>query len=166
MVESLLDEDKCIFKEIRKLRKKSKSLSSRIDVVVGSNLIANHFSNIYARLFNNIEDKDSEKDDLMLNIQENIHQSSLEVIKQIVVKTVKDAVLNLKLNKRDSVFDVTSEMYHHSPDILYDHLTTIIQQSLIHGFLPPVVLLCTVIPLIKDSLGDITKSSNYIVEGN
>ena len=70
------------------------------------------------------------------SIQDNIVQSSISVIDQIDVKTVKEAVLNMKPNKRDSVYDVTSDMYQHGPDIFFEHLTTIIQQSLVHGFLP------------------------------
>ena len=161
LIESLLDEDKCIFDEVRKLRKKRKCLSSRIDGNVGSSLIANHFSNLYTKLFNNVENEDSAHKDLIQSIQANIGQSSMNMVEQIDIKTVKDAVLNMKPNKRDSVFDVTSDMYQKSPDIFFEHLTTILQQSLIHGFLPPVVLLCTLVPLVKDSLGDITKSNNY-----
>ena len=70
-------------------------------------------------------------------------------------------MLNMKPNKRDSVYDVTSDMYQHSSDIFFEHLTTTIQHSLIHGFLSPAVLLCTLVPLMKDSLGYITKCNNY-----
>ena len=69
--------------------------------------------------------------------------------------------LRMKVNKRDSVYNVTSDMYRNSPNVFYDHLATILRQSLVHGVLPNVVLLCTLMPLIKDNLGDITKSNNY-----
>ena len=67
----------------------------------------------------------------------------------------------MKPSKKDSNFDVSSDMYRNSPDIFYSHLATILRQSLIHGFLPNTVLLCTLMPLVKDNFGDITKSENY-----
>ena len=67
----------------------------------------------------------------------------------------------MKSSKSDSSYDVTSDLYRNSPDDFYEHLTVILQQSLIHGSLPGVVLLCTLMPLVKNSLSDITKSDNY-----
>ena len=52
-------------------------------------------------------------------------------------------------------------MYQNSSDNFITHLTIILKESLVHGMLPSIVLLCSLMPLIKDSLGDITKSSNY-----
>ena len=40
-------------------------------------------------------------------------------------------------------------------------MSTILRQSLLHGAIPHIVLLCTLTPLLKNSLGDITKSDNY-----
>ena len=76
-------------------------------------------------------------------------------------KIVKSAVNCMKPNKRDSSFDVTSDMYIHGPNIFFQHLSTILRQSIIHGVLPHIVMICTLMPLIKDSLGDLTKSDNY-----
>ena len=52
-------------------------------------------------------------------------------------------------------------MYRNSPNVFYDHLATILRQSLVHGVLPNEVLLCTLMPMIKDNLGDIAKSNNH-----
>ena len=67
----------------------------------------------------------------------------------------------MKPSERDSTFDVTSDMYRNGPEVLFQHLSTILRQSLVHGSLPNLVLLCTLTPLLKDSLGYITKSANY-----
>ena len=96
-----------------------------------------------------------------VKIESDIVPSSLEVVDKVDIKTVKAAVSNMKPNKSDSVFDVTSDMYIYGPDIFFQHLAKILRQSIIHGVLPHIVMICTLMPLIKDSLGDLTKSDNY-----
>ena len=157
LIESLIDSDKNIFEEVRKLRQKGHTLSSRIDDKVEPDLIASHFSEIYQRLFNNI---DEDLGPLHEKVSSLIGPSMVRKIQSVDCKTVRDAVRSMKPNKRDSVFDVTSDMYRNSPDIFYDQLTIILQQSLVHGILPSIVLLCTLMPLVKNSLGDITRSDN------
>ena len=84
------------------------------------------------------------------------------MVHAIDTKSICRAVEAMKPDKGDSMFNVSSDMYNkHSPEVFYDHLAVILRQSLIHGRLPRVVLLCLLTPLIKDSLGDITKSANY-----
>ena len=87
--------------------------------------------------------------------------SSADLIKKITPKLVWEAVNAMKPCKKDSNFDVSSEMFKNSPAIFYSHFATNIRQSLIHGVLPNTVLLCTLMPLVKDNFGDITKSENY-----
>ena len=67
----------------------------------------------------------------------------------------------MKACKRDSIFNVTADMYIHGSDILFDHLSTILRQSLMYGALPNLVLVCTLQHLLKESFGDITKSENH-----
>ena len=40
-------------------------------------------------------------------------------------------------------------------------ITNLLKIFLAHGFIPQVTLLCTLLPLVKDGLGDITISDNY-----
>ena len=42
-----------------------------------------------------------------------------------------------------------------------DHLAVLIQGFLIHGYISEILLLATVVPLIKDKLGDLCSSKNY-----
>ena len=83
------------------------------------------------------------------------------MINSIYAESVQSAINSLKPNKRDSVFDVTSFMYRNSLPNFSENLAKILRQSLIHGVLPDRVLLCTLMPLIKDSPGDITRRVNY-----
>ena len=49
----------------------------------------------------------------------------------------------------------------HGPSELITKLTHLIRLYFSHGFIPHIVLLCTLVPLVKDNFGDITSSSNY-----
>ena len=160
LLESLLKNDVSIFNEVRKMRKKTSGLSSQIDNKVDPNEIAEHFSEIYMKLFNTVKvDKNSEAVESKINKE--LSHSSYKLLCDMDERTISNAVNALKSDKRDSVFNVTSDMYKNSPDAFYYHLTNILKGSLVHGRLPDIVLLCSLMPLVKDNLGDITKSSNY-----
>ena len=67
----------------------------------------------------------------------------------------------MKGNKHDAIFDIVSDCIIHGPPELVTHLTNLIKLFISHGFVPYFVLLCTLMPLVKDNLGDITASDNY-----
>ena len=160
LLSSILNNNANIFEEVRKLRKKKSSLSSQIDNLVDPNQIAEHFSGIYEELFNNIK-KDPKSDLVEEKLQTELNHSSFSSLENVSEDTVRSAVEALKSDKRDSIFNVTSDMYKSSPDEFYKHMTNILKGSLVHGKLPDVVLLCSLMPLVKDNLGGITKSKNY-----
>ena len=71
-------------------------------------------------------------------------------------------LLNLmKEKKNDAIFNITSDLYLNGPPELITHLTNLIRMYLAHGSVPFVILLCTLLPLVKDNLGDSTSSDNY-----
>ena len=74
---------------------------------------------------------------------------------------VKDALNQMKAQKSDAIFDMSSDFYINGPKELAHHLTCLIKMFLSHGQLPRTLLLCTLLPLVKDGLGDITASDNY-----
>ena len=41
------------------------------------------------------------------------------------------------------------------------HITNLVRMYLIHGSVPYFILLCTLLPLVKDNFSDITSSGNY-----
>ena len=67
----------------------------------------------------------------------------------------------MKANKRDAIFDTISDCYIHGPPQLLSHLALLVRLCLQHGSVPNFILLCTLTPLVKCSLGDITSSDNY-----
>ena len=48
-----------------------------------------------------------------------------------------------------------------SPPELILHLTNLLRLFVSHGTVPHFLLLCTLLPLVKDNLGDTTASDNY-----
>ena len=46
-------------------------------------------------------------------------------------------------------------------DVLYAHLSTILQSCAIHGHVSQHLLISTLVPLVKDKLGNINSSKNY-----
>ena len=54
-----------------------------------------------------------------------------------------------------------SDCLKNAPSILFEHLEFIIKSFLIHGHVSTVLLLATLVPLIKDKLGNMCTSKNY-----
>ena len=64
----------------------------------------------------------------------------------------------MKGGKNDAMFNVQSDCFTSGPEILVDHLTYLIRSYIVHGMVPHLVLVCTLLPLVKDNLADITSS--------
>ena len=47
------------------------------------------------------------------------------------------------------------------PDALILHITNLIKTFIVHGTVPYFVMICTLLPLVKDNLADTTSSENY-----
>ena len=74
---------------------------------------------------------------------------------------LKEAVGKLNNSKTDPVYSFTSDFLKNSPEILFQNLAFIIKSFLIHGHAGNVLLLATLVPIIKDKMGDICSSKNY-----
>ena len=95
------------------------------------------------------------------NVLKNVDHDSVSKFSMVNETVIEKALKMLKSRKSDSVFDMSSDFYHHRPPELTTHLTNMIRLFLSHGFVPEIVILCTLLPLVKDALGDITQSDNY-----
>ena len=60
---------------------------------------------------------------------------------------VKKALDMMKGNKKDSMFNIQSDCIINGPPALVTHLTQPLKPFLIHGSVPPFVLICTLLPL-------------------
>ena len=67
----------------------------------------------------------------------------------------------MKDNKSDEMFEFQSHCFIHGPPELVTQLKYLLRSCVSHGLVPHFVLLCTLLPLVKDNLGDSTSSDNY-----
>ena len=61
----------------------------------------------------------------------------------------------------DALFKFQLDCLINGPPELIQHVTYLIRSYITHGTVPCFILLCTLLPLVKDNLGDITSSENY-----
>ena len=159
-VEGILSGGGNIFKEIKKQRGNVKNFSSRIDDQVGAKNIANRFADIYSNLYNQHEDG-TDMTETSDSISAAIGAWSLVDADRITVDIVRKALKQLKNGKSDAMFDMQSDCLTNGPESLILHLANLLKTYVLHGTVPYFVLVCTLLPLVKDNLADITTSENY-----
>ena len=147
-----------IFKEIGKLRKTAPTVSSMIDGV--TNNLETHFANVHEKLYNPIDDKENLMT-VLQHLNTKIDCESVTKVEQITPILVKEAISKLKNDKTDPLYHFNSDCIKNAPPILCELLAKLFKMYLIHGHISSVIMVSTVIPLIKDKLGDTTSSNNY-----
>ena len=122
--------------------------------------IACHFANINSELYNRV-DLGIKLEAVSESINANITEDSSAQIDRVNETAVGDALKLMKANKQEALFDIISDCLINGPTELLTHLTNLLRMFISHGSVPYFVLLCTLMPLVKDNLGDITTSENY-----
>ena len=148
-----------LFKEIKRHRGKETEELVTIDGATGND-IPNKFAEVYEELYNREEDKEN-LEELLQNINARIGNESHIQINKVNPNLIKEALDKIKSNKSDPLLDFSSDFLKNAPEILYVHLSDIIRSFLIHGHVSNFLLLATLVPIVKDKLGDLNLSSNY-----
>ena len=159
-VESIISGGVNIFKEIKKHRGSVKNFSSRIDDQVGAPNIAKKFSDIYGKLYNQ-HVNGAELAEVNGTISASLGSWSMIDANRITVEVVKKVLGRMQNGKRDAQFNFQSDCLTQGPELLVVHLTNLLKSFVVHGVVPHFVLICTLLPLVKDNLADITSSENY-----
>ena len=71
------------------------------------------------------------------------------------------AAERLKPGKSDPSYSFSSDCLKVKSDLLSEYLAKLIQSFLVHGYVPPFMLLATLVPIVKDKLASINISKNY-----
>ena len=159
MLISCLNKDTDIFKEIRKQRNCVQACTTTIDG--RSTDIPEYLAEKYGKLYNQVDDKEN-LSVLERELHGMISKESLEFVDRISASTVKSVVqTKLKSAKRDPTADISSDYIIHSPDKLFHLLANCFRGYIIHSHVSGFLLISSLVPLIKDKLGDITSSNNY-----
>ena len=147
-----------IFKLIRKERATTPSVPTTMDGV--STDIENHFASIYKTLYNSV-DVENDLSNYKEHLSKKINPSSIVDAWRITPERVHDAVQCLKNEKNDPVIDFKSDCLKNAPPIFCTQLSLLFRQFLIHGHISSFLMISTLIPLVKEKMGDITSSDNY-----
>ena len=153
-----LNGDADLFEEVKKMRKAPEHVANTIDGVTED--IPGHFSRIYSELYNSTGDAD-ELARLSEEVDSKINFTHINDVEKVTDNIVKEAAKHLKSSKSDPVFDFSSDCLSNGPDVLFSHLAMIIRTFLIHNHVTACLLLATLVPIIKDKLGDRCSSKNY-----
>ena len=149
-----------IYKEVKKFRGQQRTVSSRIDGDVGSKQIADHFANKYQDLYGKCE-LGQDFTDLKNTINECLNDGDIEEVMSIDENVVKEALKRMKGGKEDVSFNFSSDCLINGPELLHKHLANLFRLFLLHGQVASILLLCSLIPIVKNKLGDLTSSENY-----
>ena len=74
---------------------------------------------------------------------------------------IKRLILKLSNNKNDSCYDWKSDALKVGADALVTPLCDLLRSMLIHGFIPDILLVCQLIPIVKNNKESKLSSSNY-----
>ena len=140
------------------MRKSKQTVANSIDNE--STNIPNHFAEIYGQLFNSVKDKD-ELIGVNNTLSDLINNTAMDDVEKVTANKLKEATKNLKADKIDPQFNFTSDCLKNAPDVFFQHLETILRSFLVHGHVSLVLLLATLVPLIKNKLGNTCSSKNY-----
>ena len=149
-----------IFKEIKKYRGKVKNCSSTIDGEIGATNIAEHFAGKYEQLYNQNQ-LGEQITDLKNRLNRKISSQDMVEVNRITESVIRQGLKIMKANKSDAIFDFQSDCLIEGPPEVVTHLTNMIRIFILHGQVPDIILVCTLLPLVKDNLGDLAQSDNY-----
>ena len=157
-VEACLNGGIDIFKEIKTIRGKTKKVPSKIDSKANPEDIASHFKDIYENLYNS-EPSADEVNEMNKNL--NLNEEDLSIVDLVNAELIKIAIDKLKCGKSDVLFDFGSDAFIKARDTVAEPIAFLFRTFLIHGFVPTFLLLCSLVPIVKDKLGCVTNSDNY-----
>ena len=121
--------------------------------------ISNHFGTIYKDLFNSVP-SDEKVNDLSGTLNAELKNES-EVIDLVSSDIIKEAIGKMKSGKSDCSFDFGSDAFLKASDVLSGPISFLFKSFLIHGFVPMFLLICSLVPIIKDKIGNKSNSDNY-----
>ena len=149
-----------ILKDIKKDRTKNTRQSTVIDGHNSSDKISDHFKTVYTNIYNTHKDS-GELNDFSRENSENISQSDVDLVESITPDLVKKLISKLSNNKNDSSFDWKSDALKVGVDALAVPICDLLRAMLIHGFIPKILLVCQLIPIVKNTKESKLSSSNY-----
>ena len=136
--------------------------SSMIDGFIKYDDIANCFSRSFSSVYIDSPSNDAQKQKFVHDYHTYYDKHCFENLTPHLFSwsDMLDAVFSLKVGKSASTFIKAEHIFHGSPELLcYIHL--LFNALLSHSYLPYDYLCGNILPIVKDSNGDATSTSNY-----
>jgi len=146
--------------EIKKMRGCHSNNSEVIDGKSGEKDISHHFRELYEALYTSVESTGN-LNDLINDIDSDIHQDSMQYVNNISAELIKLCIDKLKKSKSDVEYNWGSDALIYGGDVLAESLALMFRIFITHGHISKFLLLCSLVPIVKDPLGDKTSSANY-----
>ena len=149
-----------ILKEVKRLKGNSCKSGSNIDGLGNPQDISNHFQNLYKGIFN-VHSDDEDVKSILDEIKAGLNQSDIEIVDKINPELVKRVIQNISNDKNDPMFEFRSNAFKTGVDSLCAPLSDLIKAFIIHGHIPDIFLVCSLIPIIKNNRASSLSSENY-----
>ena len=149
-----------VLKDLKRQRKPVSNLSPKVDNISDPQMISNHFSTIYEKIYNSHHDQD-ELQKVSKNIEENLTDSDLNFLHQITPQLLQKLIGKLKPDKNDENYSFKTNAYKVTSHLISEPLCHLIKGYLIHGHFTNNFLLSSLVPIIKDNRKSKQDSSNY-----
>ena len=133
---------------------------SKIDDKTEPAEIANHFQDIYKDLYNSVPSEEK-VEGILHNINQNIDDEDINIVDSVDKSIIKEAIDKLKNGKSDVDKDFGSDALINGCDVISEPLSFLIKTFLIHGSIPLFLLVCSLVPIVKDKLGNLNSSDNH-----
>ena len=160
-LKSCLDGDiNDIFSEIKRTRNKNSCNSKVIDGYSTDQGITENFKRIYADIYDIHQDSE-ELQQVSADNNAKIDRNDTEYLSIITPSLVKTIIKSFHGNKNDSYITCKSNAFKHALEILADPICDLLKCMLVHGFIPKVFLMCSLVPLVKNANSSKANSDNY-----
>ena len=150
---------------MKKLKGTNRTSSNVIDGICNDQEIANNFKDIYEDLFNSVEDRNFNK--IINEVNEKVTQKcntntcgSLNC-HEITSEILMTAVKNLKRDKNDETYYLSSNHIINASDLAIDILSKILNVMLKHGTASEMVNRAVIKPIPKNMQKSLSVSNNY-----
>ena len=163
LFEASMQGDMELIKEMRNVKKGCKvgaELPDNVGGADGEDNIVEKFREVYSALYNSASTVD-EVSIIKEKIGSLIDAGSVDEVRKITGKKVKEAAGTLKAGKADISEGFTSDAILNGPDILFEQLASVYRSWCIHGTVTPTLLACAFLPLLKSSLKDPADTGSY-----
>ena len=159
LVQNCFDNNLDIFAELRKVRHNKNEENVCIEGASGKE-IPEKFAEVFSSLYN-LDPNEEKVAEVELEIEDMISEKDRIEVCKINGYVIQEALGKIKSKKSDPLYDFSSDCLKEAPEILYEYLANLLKSFMIHSHITGNLLSATLVPIVKDKLGDVSSTKNY-----